>query len=193
MSANYIYAIAITDPSEPEPTWAISVQPKKANKLFSHNSPHTAIFSSSRVGALRRRNSNDLRRSEEVLVRILIGENSATIIEKKVEDVLFQITHDSTRDSPEAWLRDAVNGLQSAELVAYFDMAGFLDFATQTLEAQLQRSERGTVEADYLADMKRADSVVDMDRTSSNESEGKKRSKFGFLTKLRSRETRSDG
>ncbi|KAJ9623088.1 hypothetical protein H2203_006021 [Taxawa tesnikishii (nom. ined.)] len=182
MSANYIYAIAITDPSEPEPTWAISVQPKKANKLFSHNSPtqpSSAAAESAHYGV--------------ATATISDVAKSATIIEKKVEDVLFQITHDSTRDSPEAWLRDAVNGLQSAELVAYFDMAGFLDFATQTLEAQLQRSERGTVEADYLADMKRADSVVDMDRTSSNESEGKKRSKFGFLTKLRSRETRSDG
>jgi len=160
MSHNHVYAIALshTPPGTPAATWSISVQPRKEKRLFHHDHNETTVFGS-HMSTFRRRKSGELH-GEEILVKILIGENDISSVTSKVEGVLKKVP--DTAGPSEIWLQDAVVALQEAKLVDHFDVGGMVEFASETARKREAHDEHVDVEVDYLAEMKRTRSVEEM-------------------------------
>ena len=174
MSVNHIYAVALSKPaSTTTPTWAIPVQPKKTKRLFFHESLHTVVFSGSNTGTSARQLDG-----EELLVKMLIGENETVNIEKKVSESLQSVV--KTQRS-EVWLNDSVSALQHANLIKHFNVDQFMQMATTTLNSQQQHHETVAVEVDYMGELGRTKSVEEMHQTRDEAmKKGKKTSHHGF-------------
>jgi hypothetical protein len=179
MTSNHIYAIALSNAaSTGPPTWAISVQPMKQKRLFSHDHSHTSIFLPNDADNSKRRNSDGFK-GEELLVKLLIGENSVKNIGERVQQVLSKT--DKTQPS-ELWLRSAVLALQAESLCNRFNIDDFQQMATQTLASQQAHHEAVAVEVDFLSELGRTQSVEEMHETREKAIKEKKKesSHFGF-------------
>ena len=179
MTTNHIYAIALSNAtSAGPPIWAISVQPMKQKRLFFHEHPHTSVFLSNDADNTQRRNSDGFK-GEELLVKLLIGENSVKNIGERVQQVLSKT--DKTQPS-ESWLRSAVLALQSESLCNRFNIDLFQQMATQTLKSQQAHHETVAVEVDFLSELGRTQSVEEMHETREKAIKEKKKesSYFGF-------------
>ncbi|KAH0367370.1 hypothetical protein KCU65_g4696, partial [Aureobasidium melanogenum] len=177
-TVNHIYAIALSNPaSAGSPTWAISVQPMKQKRLFFHEHPHTSVFLSNETDNSQRRNSDGFK-GEELLVKLLIGENNVKNIGERVQQVLSKT--DKTQPS-ESWLRSAIIALQSEYLCNRFNIDDFQQMATQTLQSQQQHHETVAIEVDFLSELGRTKSVEEMHETREKAMKQKKESGFfGF-------------
>ncbi|CAD0106293.1 unnamed protein product [Aureobasidium uvarum] len=178
-SVNHIYAIALSNPkSADSPTWAISVQPMKQKRLFFHEHPHTSVFLSNETDNSRRRNSDGFK-GEELLVKLLIGENNVKNVGERVQQALSKT--DKTQPS-EAWLRSAILALQSESLCNRFNIDDFQQMATQTLQSQQAHHETVAIEVDFLSELGRTKSVEEMHETREKAIKEKKKdsSYFGF-------------
>lgn len=176
MSVNHLYAIAIANPSSSSPTWAISLQPAKQKRLFSHKHSQTSIFLPD--SDAQRRNS-DAFKDQELLVKLLIAENNIAGLDKSAHDTLARV--DGTTQASESWLRSAITALQSNHLISNFSVDDFMQLATKTLESQQQHHENVAVEVDYLSELKRTQSVDEMHETRDKAMKKKKgEGLFGF-------------
>ncbi|CAD0081953.1 unnamed protein product [Aureobasidium vineae] len=178
-SVNHIYAIALSNPTSTDsPTWAISVQPMKQKRLFFHEHPHTSVFLSNETDNSQRRNSDGFK-GEELLVKLLIGENNVKSIGERVQQALSKT--DKTQPS-ESWLRSAILALQSESLCNRFNIDVFQQMATQTLQSQQAHHETVAIEVDFLSELGRTKSVEEMHETREKAIKEKKKdsSYFGF-------------
>lgn len=176
MSVNHVYAIALSNPSGNTPIWAISVQPKKQTRLFFHDHAHTSVYLSS--GDDTGRKKSDGFKGEELLVKLLVGENDIAGIDKRVAETLSGI---NKNQASESWLRSAVSTLQQHNLCNNFPVDAFMQVATQTLRSQQEHHDTVAVEVDYLSELGRTKSVEEMHETrDAAMKKGKGGSKHGF-------------